>query len=407
MKKPIVVNWSEDGREIRNFVDPTGKLLSRPQNTELFFKPGLTYPYRTTSGFNLRVLPAGCGFSDGGQGVFLSSEADTSQNRLALLGFFYTRLAREFLEISLGEGDAVSSGSAARNYVTGAIEAVPVFSKDLDTAPIASIVAEAVRRQRLEFVTDETAREFLAPVWSAHDSFQDDVRRLRKERIQSWLQSLHGMMQIEEAVKHEFDLGPEDLAFLSDEFGPLPSSYTSTMDSEQFSSWLEKSIEALIAQARTEIGPRRYLVKKAYWTDRQFELFLHIFQAMPSVVASLLSNYLNWEELRDTARRVFSWTIGVAFSRWRASAVFESPVTSEDPFSLIPVIAPGMPSDTAVVYRDNDRIYVDDEGHSCDLITNIRKTVENIWSETGWDQIVQLTHWGRDVSASVAHSKFL
>ncbi len=45
----LVVNWERDGEEIKNFVHPmTGKQRSRPQNTQYYFRPGLTWPLRAS-----------------------------------------------------------------------------------------------------------------------------------------------------------------------------------------------------------------------------------------------------------------------------------------------------------------------------------------------------------------------
>lgn len=66
----LVVNWERDGAEIRNFIDPqTGKINSRPQNTDFYFRPGLTYTSYTNLGFAPRVLPAGSVFSVAGMGI--------------------------------------------------------------------------------------------------------------------------------------------------------------------------------------------------------------------------------------------------------------------------------------------------------------------------------------------------
>jgi hypothetical protein len=36
---PLLVNWSNDGEEIKNCVDPeTEKIASRPQNTDFYFR---------------------------------------------------------------------------------------------------------------------------------------------------------------------------------------------------------------------------------------------------------------------------------------------------------------------------------------------------------------------------------
>ena len=57
----LVVNWELDGAEITNFFDrKTGKLNSRPQNIEFYFRPGLTWTVFTTRALGVRVLPEGC-----------------------------------------------------------------------------------------------------------------------------------------------------------------------------------------------------------------------------------------------------------------------------------------------------------------------------------------------------------
>lgn len=48
----LVVKWGENGAEIKNFTDEKGKLRSRPQNLEFYFRPGFSYMGRTT-----RIVP--------------------------------------------------------------------------------------------------------------------------------------------------------------------------------------------------------------------------------------------------------------------------------------------------------------------------------------------------------------
>jgi type II restriction/modification system DNA methylase subunit YeeA len=54
-----VVNWKDDGREIRNFFDKNGKLRSRPQNIQYFFREGLTWTSLTISSLSMRYVPTG------------------------------------------------------------------------------------------------------------------------------------------------------------------------------------------------------------------------------------------------------------------------------------------------------------------------------------------------------------
>ena len=65
-----VVNWEQGGAEICNFFDPkTGKLNSRPQNTNYFGRPGLTWPLRGIT-FSSQAVPANCAFSIAGKMAF-------------------------------------------------------------------------------------------------------------------------------------------------------------------------------------------------------------------------------------------------------------------------------------------------------------------------------------------------
>ena len=61
------VNWETDGKQVRHFGDPNGvRPSSRPQNTDYYFQPGLTWPLRTQSGLGMRAMPAKCIFGHKG-----------------------------------------------------------------------------------------------------------------------------------------------------------------------------------------------------------------------------------------------------------------------------------------------------------------------------------------------------
>lgn len=65
-----VVNWENDGEEIKNLVDEKGKQKSRPQNESYYFKEGLTYTLTTSSGPTYRKLPINHIFDVKGSAIF-------------------------------------------------------------------------------------------------------------------------------------------------------------------------------------------------------------------------------------------------------------------------------------------------------------------------------------------------
>ncbi|OQM73340.1 BREX-1 system adenine-specific DNA-methyltransferase PglX [Manganibacter manganicus] len=90
----FVVNWEDDGKEIRGFTDENGKLRSRPQNTEYYFKEGVTWADITTSSFAARYAPVGSLFDVKGSSGFPAPEH--LHTCLALLN---SRLMTEFMSI--------------------------------------------------------------------------------------------------------------------------------------------------------------------------------------------------------------------------------------------------------------------------------------------------------------------
>jgi hypothetical protein len=54
-----VVNWQNDGFEIRNYKDDNGKLKSRPQNTKYYFKESITWSLITSGKINMRYRNMG------------------------------------------------------------------------------------------------------------------------------------------------------------------------------------------------------------------------------------------------------------------------------------------------------------------------------------------------------------
>lgn len=70
-----VVNWENDGREIRNYKDQNGRLLSRPQNTNCFFSPSITWSKISSGSIAFRFKPAGHIFDVAGTSVFSDEES--------------------------------------------------------------------------------------------------------------------------------------------------------------------------------------------------------------------------------------------------------------------------------------------------------------------------------------------
>ena len=90
-----VVNWENDGQEIKNFVDDKGKVRSRPQNTDYYFKEAITWSDVTSGIFSMRYREQGSIFDSTGHSAFNSS----LENSLFILGLLNTPVGNYIFKI--------------------------------------------------------------------------------------------------------------------------------------------------------------------------------------------------------------------------------------------------------------------------------------------------------------------
>jgi hypothetical protein len=106
-----VLDWEDNGHRVRNYTDENGKQLSRPQNTQFFFKGGLTWSTITVSSLSMRLLPDGFAFESTGS---ICSTENVSL-RIELLSFLNSSVVDK----------AISAIAPTMNYGEGAIGKLP------------------------------------------------------------------------------------------------------------------------------------------------------------------------------------------------------------------------------------------------------------------------------------------
>ncbi|MBC3804625.1 BREX-1 system adenine-specific DNA-methyltransferase PglX [Acetobacterium fimetarium] len=84
-----VVNWENDGKEIRNFKDNKGKVRSRPQNTDFYFRESITWSLITSGGFSIRYRKIGSIHDVAGMSAF----SEDHELILYILGLLSTKIA--------------------------------------------------------------------------------------------------------------------------------------------------------------------------------------------------------------------------------------------------------------------------------------------------------------------------
>ncbi|MBW1938725.1 MAG: BREX-1 system adenine-specific DNA-methyltransferase PglX [Deltaproteobacteria bacterium] len=111
----FVVNWARDGLEIRNFCGDNGRLRSRPQNTNYFFRISLSWSKITSGGFSLRYFPNGFVFDVAGCSIFV----EENRLRKTILGVMNSPIMR----------DAINSLSPTLNFEVGHVANFPIVEQ--------------------------------------------------------------------------------------------------------------------------------------------------------------------------------------------------------------------------------------------------------------------------------------
>lgn len=88
-----VINWENDGLEIKNYRDRNGKLLSRPQNLSYMQKKGIVFSKITSGGASCRVMTGEELFDDAVQGIFV----EKSKLYNTILGLLNSKISGFFL----------------------------------------------------------------------------------------------------------------------------------------------------------------------------------------------------------------------------------------------------------------------------------------------------------------------
>ena len=112
-----VVNWLNDGYEIRNFKNSAGKLKSRPQNSNFYFHESLSWNKVSSGNLSFRFFPKTFLFDSVAPSIFLNGKWIEYS-----LGFLNSKVSNILLDII----------SPTLGHQVGNISDMPIILKDND-----------------------------------------------------------------------------------------------------------------------------------------------------------------------------------------------------------------------------------------------------------------------------------
>jgi hypothetical protein len=361
----LVVDWEDDGRRIREYEG------SRPQNTQFFFSPGLTWPLRTASGFGLRALPAGCGFGHKGPSIFAEPE-----DLWELLAWLQSRIAAALIQPLLAAGDETSSGGASKSYEVGVIQRLPRPTFTPEQARTLGHAAKriATLRRSLDFY-DETTQMFSGPdlVGTAVDAAEAAARRRADVAVEVLALAADAERMLVQALGLPDSVG----AYLNAEVGPSVDAYPDVSPNVKCLEDLARPLEAVIQEALADRGGARFIANSTFVADRQLEVLAHVYGVHPSSIERVrrAEAVLPVGSVRQIAADRFSLLMGVALGRWKA--VTERLPLDLDLDLLAPIATrpPGMAEETA----DAPLLLLDEPGHVLDIELRLTAAAASVW----------------------------
>jgi type II restriction/modification system DNA methylase subunit YeeA len=139
----FIVNWENDGLEIKNFKDENGKFKSRPQNTQYYFQEAITWSKITSGKLSLRYVPHGYIFDVAGTSIFGDKDVI-----VYLLGLLNSKVS----EVLIGQL------SQTLNFEVGHLKSIPVIFERNNLIP--KIVEDCIEISKNDWDSFETSWEF-------------------------------------------------------------------------------------------------------------------------------------------------------------------------------------------------------------------------------------------------------
>lgn len=209
----LIVNWENDGYEIKHFKNEKGKLLSRPQNLNYYFRNSISWGLIASTASSFRLFPNGFIYDVGEMSLFTSDNVD----EYYLLGSLNTKFFLKLVKVI----------NPTINMQCGDVARTPYLSTDDKSSEVAisAISKDSVSISKQDWDSHETSWNFQQnelltvlqeelDLSSAPSSHLLDV--LMECYKSKWTANFHQLHENEEELNRKFI----DIYGLQDELTP-------------------------------------------------------------------------------------------------------------------------------------------------------------------------------------------
>lgn len=176
-----LVNWENDGKEIKHFVDHFGKLRSRPQNTKYYFSESITWSFVSSSYFGVRYSKPGAIFDVGGSSVF-----PKNNDIFWITGFMCSKLSTIFMQTM----------NPTLNFQVGNVASLPIINLK-NEEHVSDLVKSIISKSIMDWDSFETSWDFAnLPLLEENKNSSLELTYLNVR--QHWQQLTLEMLKLEE-----------------------------------------------------------------------------------------------------------------------------------------------------------------------------------------------------------------
>ena len=200
-----LINWANDGYEVRHFCDEYGKIKSVVRNPNYYFHENGTWSAISSGNISVRYSPKGFIFSNAGMAIF-------SKDLLKyIIAFMNTKLVNDLLLKTINQ---------TLNFNAGDISRIPLnINRDLQPK-VEKITDYCIAISKLDWDSFETSWDF-----SEHPLVKSDIRNQRSEiKLEDcwgeWQKECEERFQTLKANEEELNRIFTDIYGLQDELTP-------------------------------------------------------------------------------------------------------------------------------------------------------------------------------------------
>lgn len=217
----IIVNWYNDGEEIRAYRNASGKIASATRNTAYYFKVGLTWNKLSSSRFAVKYKAEGFAFDDTSRSIFL--EDGGCHALFYLLGLLCSNVTFAYL----------AALNPTMSFTNNDIERIPYIYDAQRADEVTALVGKNISISRADWDSYETSWDFqshpLAPTaYERREQFSyninADARRksvtLLSDRYERWAWACNARFDQLRRNEEELNRIFIDIYGLADELTP-------------------------------------------------------------------------------------------------------------------------------------------------------------------------------------------